>query len=113
MFRHSEGGQDWRLFDTVGMSQIDVADHEACLPGEHPSFDHVPGLLYSMAAYDAEKGGVLGPNDTATDLGGIDWMAYARGEGVVTPPRTTLRWSVEGDPVPEALSRPPKPPRAG
>jgi hypothetical protein len=106
LFNHREGTQTWELFDTVGMSQIDVSDHEATLPDDHPSFDHVPGLLYSMAAYDAHKGGVLGLDDTATDLGGHDWRAYASGDGVVTPPRTTLRWSVDGMHVPDALAHP-------
>jgi hypothetical protein len=105
LYNHREDMRKWHLFDTVGMSQIDVADHEATLSGDHPSFDHVPGLLYSMAAYDAEQGGVLGPNDTASDLGGHLWRAYARGEGVVTPPRTTLRWSLDGVRVPDALAR--------
>jgi hypothetical protein len=96
-------GTDWLLFDTVGMEQIDVADHEATLPANHASADHVPGLLYSMAAYDAENGGVLGPTDTASDLGGCGWRAHAVGDALAQPPRKALRWAPVGVEVPRGL----------
>ncbi len=106
LFRPRDLGGDWLLFDTVGMEQVGVTDHEAALPFEHPSADHVPGLLYSMAAYDAGLGGVLGPADTATDAGGIMWRAHASGDAIVPPPRTALRWAPQGVDVPAALAGP-------
>lgn len=104
MFRHADDTGAWTLFDTVGMEQLDVGDHEAVLPTEHASFDHVPGLLYTMAAYDAERRGVLSGGDTGTDSGGVAWTATQRDEAIVTPPREALRWMPDGIVAPAALS---------
>jgi hypothetical protein len=104
MFRPSDLEGEWLLFDTVGMGQLGVADHEAALPVEHESVEHVPGLLYTMAAYDAEKGGVLGPSDTATDTGGCEWSASADGDALVAPPRPVLRWAPDDVDVPAVLA---------
>jgi hypothetical protein len=99
-YRPAEG---WLLFDTVGLGQLDLTDHQAILPFGHPSAQEVPGLLHSMADYDVERGGVLGPGDTSTDLAGQDWVAHGEGEARVDPPRPVLRWRPEGVEVPEAL----------
>ncbi len=103
MFRQRDAEGDWLVYDTVGMDQLGVRDHEAILPFTHPSTRHVPGLLYSLASYDAELGGVLGPNDTASDADGIGWRAFGAGEGRVQPPREVVRWSPQGAPLPSAL----------
>lgn len=103
LFGHEDDTGAWTLFDTVGMEQLDVADHEAVLPTEHASFEHVPGLLYTMAAYDAERRGVLSRGDTATDTGGVAWTATGRDEAIVTPPRQALRWMPRGIVAPDAL----------
>lgn len=97
-------GLGWTLFDTVGMEQVGVVDHEAAVPSDHPSAAHARGLLYTMAAYDADLGGVLGPSDTATDLGGCNWRAHGDGDALVAPPRPVLRWAPEGLAVPPALA---------
>ncbi len=103
MFRPTDLGGDWLVYDSVGMGQLDVIDHEAVLPFHHASTEYVPGLIYSMAAYDAEKGGVLGPGDTATDSGGCNWHADVDGEALMIPQRTVLRWSPDDVFVPELL----------
>lgn len=68
-------GQPWLLFDTVGLEQVGVRDHEGTFPESSRSFEHVPGLLYTMASYDMANGGVLGVGDTADDLAGAGWRA--------------------------------------
>lgn len=103
MFRPHELKGQWLLFDTPGLGQLDVTDHEAAIPFEHPSTEHVPGLLLSMAAYDTSHRGVLGPGDTATDLGGVMWRASAAGDSLVAPPRPVLRWHPDGEAPPPAL----------
>lgn len=102
MFRSDDGR--WKIYDTVGMEQLDVSDHQAALPLDHPSTRHAPGLLHSMAAYDAARGGVLGPNDTASDLDGTLWRARASGDALVAPPRPVLCWAPDGVEPPAALS---------
>jgi hypothetical protein len=96
-------GRRFCILDTVGMTQVGVLDHEVVLPLDHPSLVHVPGLLYSMAAYDLDHGGVLGAGDTATDASGVGWRMIEKGEAIVEPPRTILRWAPEGLVVPPGL----------
>lgn len=99
-------GRDWSLFDTVGLSQIGVRDHEAALPADSASFDCVPGLLLTIAAADARKGGALRIGDTAEDFAGGFWRARSDGDSVVGPPRDVLRWSLDGASPPPELDGP-------
>ncbi len=95
---HSAGqfdGKPWTLYDTVGLDQLDLQDHEGLVPTSLPDPDMVPGLLYSMPAYDLAQGGVLVVTDTATDLAGRDWRAAASGDSLLQPPRQVLRWFLE------------------
>ena len=103
MFRPAELNGDWLLFDTPGMGQLDVVDHEFVVPKDHPSAQLVPGLALSICDYDANQRGVIGAGDTAADDGGAQWRAYAAGDGRVDPPRPVLRWSLQGVEVPDAL----------
>lgn len=105
LFKVQDGGREWALFDTVGLQQLDLPEQECVLPLEHPSFDYAPGMLYTMAQYDASKGGVLGPNDTGTDLGGVNWRAVEFGEANVSPPRPVVRWGLDELGVPAAFRR--------
>jgi len=84
---------EWLMFDTPGMGQLDVVDHELVIPRAHPSCEEVPGLALSLCAYDAGARGVLGPGDTASDLAGGGWTAHAELDAVVSPPRPVLRWA--------------------
>lgn len=104
MFRSQGAHGDWLVFDTVGMDQLAVRDHEAVIPFGHPSVRHVVGLLYSMAAYDAEQGGVLGANDTASDFDEVPWVAHSTGDAIVQPPRSVVRWAPQGIEVPAMWS---------
>ena len=103
MFRPSRDGEAWMLYDTVGMGQLDVCDHQATLPRDHESTPHVPGLLYSIAEYDAQNRGVMGPDDTATDSGGCLWRAHEGGDALVVPPRRAVYWSPSNVRVPSDL----------
>jgi hypothetical protein len=101
-----EEAEGWLLYDTVGMGQLDVADHEGSLPEDHGSKGELYGLLCSIAEYDASKGGVLGVGDTSSDLAGQDWVALAAGDGLFGPPREVLRWAPEGLNPPTSLQKP-------
>jgi hypothetical protein len=105
MYRLPRDGADWMVYDTVGMGQLDVCDHQALLPFGHESSRHVPGLLHSIAEYDADKRGVIGLDDTATDDGGCRWRAYDVGQGLVPPPRRVVWWAPTNVRVPDDLRR--------
>src|SRR5262249_9022313 len=75
MFRR-DGAEEWLLFDTVGMAQLDLRDHEVALPPDS-STNRIAGLLHSIAEYDAERGGVLGVNDSSSDSDDVVFRAYS------------------------------------
>jgi hypothetical protein len=100
------GSQDWGvqsriagvvslhgMIDSLGTSKYNVVG-PVRLPARHGSVEEVPGLLYSIAQYDAQQGGVLGPGNTSTDLQQVDWEAFGRSDTgtVSSPPRTVLQW---------------------
>jgi hypothetical protein len=97
----------WLLGDLVGMGQLDVVDQQIVLPIDHPSVPNVAPLLYTMAAYDAQNGGVLGPGDTASDAEGRGFSADWVGEASVGPPRRVLSWAPDDvAELPEAFEGP-------
>jgi hypothetical protein len=98
---------DWLIFDTVGMGQLDVADHQLVLPIDHGTAEHAPALLCSMAAYDAAHGGVLSPGDTASDTDGRGVTAEWASEATLGPPRAVLAWVPDDlEEIPEELDQP-------
>lgn len=104
MFRPEiDPDEPWMLFDSVGMGQVDLQDHEAAAPAGSCEASTVAGLVYSMAEYDLERGGVVGPRDTATDLDDGFWRARVDGDSLLEPPRPVLRWFPDGAAVPEML----------
>lgn len=97
----------WLLGDTVGMGQLDVVDQQIVVPVGHPSAANVGPLLCTMAAYDAEHGGVLGPTDTASDAEGRGFTADWAGEALIGPPRRVLAWAPDDvEALPEAFDAP-------
>ena len=100
----------WLLGDTLGMGQLDVVDQQIVMPFDHPSADNLGPLLCSIAAYDADLGGVVGPSDTASDAEGRGFTADWAGEALVGPPRPVLAWTPDDlEALPEAFNAPPDP----
>jgi hypothetical protein len=101
---------DWLICDTVGMGQLDVVDHQLVVPASHGSARHAQPLLLSMAAYDAARGGVVGPGDTASDEDGRSLTAEWLGEATLGPPRRVLAWVPDDvEEIPEELDAPDTP----
>ncbi|UJR78231.1 DUF4261 domain-containing protein [Sandaracinus amylolyticus] len=97
------GREEWFLFDTVGLDQLGVRDHEGAVPESSSSFDHVPGVLWSFGSYDLAKRGAMRVGDTADDFAGAKWRAHAEGDALVQPPRPVLRWAPAALDVPAPL----------
>lgn len=84
--------EDWILMDTVGMWQLDVADHEAIFKKDASDPSDVADFLRNISLYflnDSIEAGILvqvqGP-------GGIQWQGELYDNGVIQPPRQTVRW---------------------
>lgn len=93
-------GNGWVLMDTVGMSQLDLPDLEACFPLSLVEAGAVAAFLRDVSLYIFRKGQVIAEGDTVNGPGGR-WRARHAKNGLAAPPRPTLRW------FPEAASAPP------
>ncbi|MNC56898.1 hypothetical protein D3C75_1065220 [compost metagenome] len=80
------------LMDTVGMWQLDVADHEAIFKKDGSPPSDVADFLRNISLYflkDSIEAGIVvqveGP-------GGIGWQGELFDNGTIQPPRQTIRW---------------------
>jgi hypothetical protein len=99
-----ESQPDWSVMDTVGMEQVNVADHEACFvrgayePGE------VDNFLRNATLYVLQNGPTINDGDTMDGPGGIQWQAYASADSLAPRVRPTLRWfPIDDSETPDAL----------
>ncbi len=92
----------WLVMDTVGMSQLDVPDHEAAF--EHDRYDPsaVANFLRNAADYVLEKGPIVEDGDTMDGPGEIRWKGATFDAPTCVPPRRVIRW------LPMDQSSPPK-----
>jgi hypothetical protein len=91
--------------DTVGMSQLDVDDHEVCFPADRFPPEQLANFLRNSTDYVRKRGPVIKHGDTMDGPGRIRWRAFHAGEALTAPPRRTLRWLPEGfEPPPELLA---------
>jgi hypothetical protein len=104
LFTISDLQPPWDLMDTVGMMQLDVPDHEACFESGAYAPEDVNILLMNASAYVVQNGSVtrggaamVGPRD-------VKWQAFSVKEGLMTPPRATIRWfPQDGREVPQGF----------
>jgi hypothetical protein len=101
MFRFEEA-PGWTVMDCVGMGQLDVADQEACFPREQFDANDVALFLRNVSNYLRVKGPVIQHGDTIDGPGAKQWRAMHT-EALEAPPRAVIRWSPEGESVPEKL----------
>jgi hypothetical protein len=90
MYRRTEA-PGWTVMDTVGMAQLDVPDHEACVPEGFCSLSDVAGFLRNTAHYAFAEKAVFQNNDTIDGPGGL-WRVQSFEEPLNHPPRAVLRW---------------------
>ena len=92
----------WLVMDTVGMSQLDVCDHEAAFERGRYNLSEVGNFLRNASDYVLEKGPVIKDRDTMDGPGGIRWQGATFETPICDPPREVIRW------LPMDKSLPPK-----
>ncbi|MFZ5481241.1 MAG: DUF4261 domain-containing protein [Myxococcota bacterium] len=80
----------WILMDTVGLAQLDRDDLEACFPGDRVEPDEVARFLRNVSLYVVERGDVIKDGHTLDGPNGR-WRAWRTEQGLMDPPRPTLR----------------------
>jgi len=101
LFTLSDMQPKWNFMDTVGMMQLDAPDHEACFELDAHDPGAVGNFLRNASAYVVHNGPIIHDGNTM-DGAGIRWRAFSVKEGLVIPPRATIRWLPEdGRKVPE------------
>jgi len=83
--------EQWMLMDTIGMEQLAVADHEACVPPTY-DLDEVAHFLRNATNYVLQQGPVIKDGDTMSGPGDVNWQARSFDESLVPRPREVLRW---------------------
>jgi len=83
---------EWSLMDTVGNSQLDIPDIEACFHSESFEPNEVDNFLRNVSLYLIEKGEVIKDGDTMDGPGEIHWQSRQFENGISDPPRRVLRW---------------------
>lgn len=105
MLTHEEA-PDWRVMDTVGMQQLGVIDHEACVPIHGFEPNDIVTLLRSVTYYTLEHGPIINDGDTMDGPGGV-WKAHHTEDSLASPPRPVVRWRpLAADPAPECFGFP-------
>jgi Domain of unknown function (DUF4261) len=92
LFNFSDAEPAWSLMDTVGMSQLDTPDHEACYQSDVYATAEVENFLRNASAYLVQRGPIIGDGHTMDGPAGIRWQAFIVDEGLLVPPREVLRW---------------------
>lgn len=86
---------NWMMMDTVGMQQLDLADVEACFRTDHFKPNDIGLFLRNTSLYLSGTGPVIKDGETIDGPGGLLFRAKPFKEGMVTPPRATLRFRPE------------------
>lgn len=95
---------EWSLMDTVGNSQLDVPDAEACFHSDSFDFNEVDNFLRNVSLYVLNNGEVINDGDTMDGPGEINWQCHSIEDGLCDPPRRVLRWLPKDDrPVPPEI----------
>jgi hypothetical protein len=104
-FRFEDTKPEWALMDTVGMSQLDAPDHEACFPLDAYNPSEVDNFLRNVSVYVVEHGPVIRDGDTVDGPADAKWQGSNFEEGRIAPLRKVIRWfPLDGREVPAELA---------
>lgn len=96
-------GDGWLLMDTVGNSQLDRTDVEACFLSGKVEPGAVAAFLRNVAWYLYKQGDVIKDGDTLDGPTG-KWQARRFDTSLVQPPRRVhCCWPLKGKTVPQAV----------
>ncbi len=97
--------EDWLLMDTVGMTQLDLPDHEACFLKSAYEAAKVASFLRDVALYLLNNGEVIKDGDNINGPGGMRWRGRFFKNGICPAPRRVIRWfPCDGSSPPSALA---------
>jgi hypothetical protein len=91
-FRFNDTQPEWSFMDTVGMSQLDAPDHEACYQSDAYEPADVGNFLRNVSAYVVEHGPVIRDGDTMDGPAKVKWQGFGIKQGRMEPPRKVIRW---------------------
>jgi hypothetical protein len=110
LFTLQNAEPDWNLMDTVGMSQLDAADHEALFESTAYETGDVDGFLRTMSSYVVTKGPIIRHGDTADGPGNVRWQGFRVEKANTAPPRPVIRWfPLDRRKIPTELAKGPLP----
>lgn len=88
LFRLEEG---WAMMDTVGNTQLDLHDIEACFHAESYDFTEVEQFIRLLTCVLEEREEPIESGDTMEGPGDVIWQVWEVDQSLVDPPRQTLR----------------------
>ena len=91
---------NWMMMDTVGMRQVDLDDIETCFRSDRFAPNDIAPFLGNTSLYLLGAGAVIKDGETIDGPGGVLFRAQSFKEGMVTPPRSTLRFRPEDGTTP-------------
>ena len=92
--------------DTIGMSQLDASDQEACFPLDAYKPSEVASFLRNACAYVVQEGPVIRDGDTMDGPHNLTWQGVNLKESRIAPPREVIRWfPLDGWQVPAELTK--------
>jgi len=95
---------EWSLMDTVGNSQLDMADVE-CIFSRTYEASEIDRFLRNVSLYLLKSGPVIKDNDTMDGPGKVRWQARSFDAGLIDPPRRVLRFvPLDGRKMPQEIA---------
>lgn len=91
-FFRLDGAPIWCLMDTVGMSQLDAPDHEACFQLDAYEPGEVDNFLRNLSAYVVENDQTIESGENFEGPGGVTWRGFVLQQSDIQPPRDIIRW---------------------
>lgn len=82
---------DWATMDTVGNSQLDLLDIEACFHAESYDFAEVEQFLRLVTCFLEESDEPIEDGDSMEGPGDVIWKVWQLEDSLVSPPRGVLR----------------------
>jgi hypothetical protein len=96
----------WLIMDSVGNAQLDLPDVEVCVPPDRYDLGQIDPFIRNVTHYLMLNGEVIRNGHTIDGPGETRWRALTRDDGLVSPPRRTLRFFPEdgSEPLGEMLA---------
>jgi hypothetical protein len=95
---------EWTLIDTVGNSQLDFHDVEACFHSESYDGDAVADFVRNVSLYLWNKGDIIKEGNTINGPGGVRWRAGRFEDAISSPPRPVIRFlPIDGRAAPDEV----------